>query len=85
MRITVNLNDELHVQAMADAKAQGITLSAYVENALRNYLAGTAPRPRRHIALPTHEGSGLMPGVDINDSAALLDVMDEGLPPEKMH
>lgn len=39
--------------------------------------ATTAPR----VALPTFAGLGLLPGVDLDDSAALLDLMNGDDPP----
>lgn len=36
--------------------------------------AGVGPR----VPLPTFRGEGLLPGVDLDDSASLLDLMDGG-------
>jgi hypothetical protein len=52
-----------------------------VEDALREAFArrvegGRPPRPR----LPVFRGSRLMPGVDLDDGAALLDVMERAEP-----
>ena len=36
------------------------------------------PTPGRVAELPTYRGRGLQPGVDLDDSAALLDIMSVG-------
>jgi len=33
---------------------------------------------RKAVPLPTYRGKGLQPGVDLDDTASLLDRMDEG-------
>jgi len=75
MRTTVTIDDALLVEAKTRAAASGRTLSEVVEDALRAALArrvADAPRPE----LPTFGGGRLMPGVDLDDSASLLDLMD---------
>ena len=58
----------------------GKTLSEVIEDSLRESLARRkATAPRRRINLPTFKGTGLMPGVDLNNNAALLDLMEEGV------
>jgi hypothetical protein len=84
MRTTIRLDDALLAEAKAAAAARGTTLTAVIEDALRESLArrhGTA-RKRQRVELPTSgEGSKLMPGVDLDDSAALLDLMERDDPP----
>lgn len=77
MRTTIRLPDTLLRQAKARASETGRTLNAVIEDALRAALlrrpaAAFAPR----VVLPTFRGEGLQPGVDLDDSAALLDIMD---------
>ncbi len=77
MRTTIRIDDELLKQAKAVAVASERTLTELVEDALRELLArrrSTAGRPR--VKLPTFQGDGLQPGADLNDSAALLDLME---------
>lgn len=84
MRTTIRLDDALLAEAKAAAAARGTTLTAVIEDALRESLARRhdAPRTQRHVELPTSgEGSKLMPGVDLDDSAALLDLMERDDPP----
>lgn len=76
MRTTVRLNDELLREAKRAAAESGRTLTALIEEALRERLARRARGPKREwIELPTEPG-GPLPGVDIDNSAALLDLME---------
>ncbi len=76
MRTTVRIDDELLAAAKQKAVGRGITLTKLIEDALRETLARRAPAPAERPPLPTHGGGGLMPGVDLDDSAGLLDVME---------
>ncbi len=77
MRTTIRIDDQLLAEAKAQAVRSGRTLGAVVEDALR---AALARRGRRGgempPELPTSRGGRLQPGVDLEDSAALLDLMD---------
>ncbi len=79
MRTTIRLDDPLLREAKREASRSGMTLTAMIEEALRERLARTAnaAEPRSRVRLPTFHGQGLAPGVDLDDSAALLDLMDE--------
>ena len=75
MRTTIRIDDDLLKEAKAVAAAGNRTLTEVIEDALRESLArrrATAGRAR--VKLPTFKGDGLQPGVDLNDSAALLDL-----------
>jgi len=77
MKTTVRLDDQLLAAAKERAAKTGRTLTALIEDALRAFLAlEQRPRPRRSPQLPTFNGGGLQPGVDLDSSAALLDRMD---------
>ncbi len=77
-RTTVRLNEQLLVEAKKLAASTGRTLTAVLEDALRAALARRAPqRPRRRVALATFKGRGLLPGVDLDDTASLLDRMED--------
>lgn len=73
----MRLPDELLKEAKRVAAERGTTLTALLEDALRAELAG---KPTEEGARPvrlTTSGSGwLQPGVDLDDSAALLDLME---------
>jgi hypothetical protein len=77
MRTTINLDSQLLADAKLYARRSGKTLTAVIEDALRERLArradSAAPAPTR---LPTVGGSGVLPGVDLDDAAALRDLMD---------
>ena len=82
MRTTVTVDDHLLRQAKDEAVRTGHTLGYVVEEALRERFARqmrAANGPR--IVLPTFRPPddkwGVMPGVDLDNNAALLDLMDE--------
>jgi Arc/MetJ family transcription regulator len=76
MRTTIRLDDDLLARAKRTAAERGTTLTALIEDALRRALAPGPGTDRNRPALPTVRGDGLQPGVDLDDSAALLDRME---------
>ena len=77
MRTTINVDDALLREAKTAALQSGRTLSEFFEDALRETLSRRKEsRNGRRVKLPTFEGRGLQPGVDLDDSAALLDLME---------
>jgi ribbon-helix-helix CopG family protein len=78
MRTTVRLDDRLLEQVKREAARRHETLTALIEQGLRLVLAKKREPPRRRsVKLPVcHAGGGTLPGIDLNDSAALLDVME---------
>ena len=79
MRTTIRLDDSLLRQAKAAAAASGRSLNDLISDAVRAALA-SRPTPGRVAELPIYRGRGLQPGVDLDDSAALLDIMSAGHP-----
>ncbi len=76
MKTTLNLNDQVLRQAKQRAARDGITLTRFVEDALRARLAGTGSRrPPFRLRLETVTGDA-PPNVDIADRDALYDVLD---------
>lgn len=75
MRTTLSIDDQLLAQAKADALRSGRTLGQVVEDALRLALASRPTVKRRPVSLPTHDGV-LRDGIDLDDSAALLEIME---------
>lgn len=78
MRTTLDLNAQLVRRAKKAAAERGTTLTAIIEDALREKLT----RPARATAgkrrvLHTFKGDGLQPGVDLKSTAALLDLLDD--------
>ncbi len=81
MRTTVTIDDQLYRELKARAGATGRSVGDLIEDAVRDSLRPTdaaASTPLR--PLPVSGGGGLMPGVDLDDNAALRELMDEGLP-----
>jgi len=83
MTTTVELDDALLEQARREAAARGESLTALIEQGLQLVLSQS--KPRRKVDLPvSREGGGVRPGIDLSNNAALLDIMEEGLPVEKL-
>lgn len=79
MRTTVRLDDDLLARAKQVAAATERTLNDVIEDALRQALARTGDAVVRPPAdLTTFRGKGVQPGIDLDDSAALLDAMESG-------
>ena len=76
MRTTIRLEEELLREAKAQAAASGKTLTQLIDDALRESLGRRKQIRRKPVVLPTSGEGGLQPGVDLNDSSALLDLME---------
>jgi len=77
MRTTIRLDDDLLRDAKRAAVERGTTLTAVIEDALRRALAPAGTGRREPFTMLTFHGDGLRPGVDLDDTASLLDLMDE--------
>ena len=77
MRTTLMLDDDLYREVKTTVAAVGQTVTSFVEEALREALRRRAASATRvDVALPAPVGAGgLRPGVDLDDSAALADLM----------
>jgi hypothetical protein len=78
MRTTIHVPDDLLARAKQLAAERNTTLTAVINDALREVLS-------RHRALDggglqtrlvTFDGGGTLPGVDLDDAVALLEVME---------
>jgi len=80
MRTTVRLDEELLRQAKQEAARRGETLTSLIESGLRMVLAGTRSAVKRQrVKLPVSRSrGGTLPGIDLDDSASLLDRMEHG-------
>jgi hypothetical protein len=79
MRTTIRIDDELLAEAKKRAADRRTTLTALIEDSLRESLARRKPPEiRKPFRIKAFGRRGLQPGVDLDDSAALLDRM-EGL------
>jgi hypothetical protein len=78
MRTTVRLDDALLERAKREAARRRITLTALIEQGLRLAMSRPATlRDARRVSLPVcRRGGGTLPGVDLDDSAAVLDRME---------
>mgnify|MGYP001817514384 CR=1 FL=1 len=78
MRTTIRLDDDLLVEVKQLAARSNKTLTSVIEDALREMLARQRKTDERTpVRLTTASGGGLQPGVDLDDSAALLSLMEE--------
>ena len=78
MRTTIRLDDDLLIEAKQLAARSDRTLTSVIEDALREMLARQRKTEERTpVRLTTVSGGGLQPGVDLDDSAALLSLMEE--------
>ncbi len=76
MRTTIDLDDQLLTRVKEIAAGTGRTMTAVIEDALRQTLLQSKSRPRKTVRLTTAGGKGIRPGVDLDDMASLLDLMD---------
>ena len=78
MRTTVRLRDEILRRAKKRAAEEGRTLTSLIEEGLLTVLAGSPRKGRRGVRrLPVSRAAGgVRPGVNINNSGALEDLMD---------
>ncbi len=85
LRTTLTIDGDVLAEFKRVAADSHRTLSAVIDEALRAELA------RRRLAsgsgatdLPVVRGGRLLPGVDLSSNAALQQVLDSGLPLEKL-
>lgn len=78
IRTTIRLPDDLLLAAKRQAVNTGRTLTRVIEDALRAALAREDSGPDEQMfTLPTFGSGGLRPGIDLDDSASLLDAMED--------
>ena len=78
MRTTIRLNDHLLRDAKQLAARSGRTLTSIIEEALRTLLAKPQRAAKRtRVQLTTVRGRGPAAGVDLDDTAGLLDLMED--------
>ena len=77
MRTTITLDENLLHEAKDVAARTHRSLSAVIEDAVREALARRRdPDERPAVELPVFGGRGLQPGIDLDDTAALLEEME---------
>ena len=78
MRTTIRLDDGLLDDARRLAFKHGTTLTAIIEESLRERLARSqSGSSGQRTRLATTGEGGVLPGIDLDDSASLLDMMDD--------
>lgn len=81
VRTTIHIDDDLFVELAKAAADTGKSLNAIIQNALREYLYKRRKTERTAVDLPVFHGTGLVPGVNVNNTTELLDFMstDNGI------
>ena len=78
MRIAIYLTKDLIQDAEKAAVEQHTTLSAFVGDAIRLALdRRRRARSDRKFKITTYGEGGVLPGVDLSNTSALLDIMDD--------
>jgi predicted transcriptional regulator len=72
--IEIDIDDELMLKLTALAAQSHRPLDDVIEDALRESIH--KHRERAVVQLPTINGGELRPGVDLDDTSAILDLMD---------
>lgn len=78
MRTTVRLEESLLERARLEAERRGVTLTSLIEQGLQLALRKPLKRSERTtVILPEcGAGGGIQAGVDLDDSASLLDRLE---------
>ena len=78
MRTTIRLHDGILQRAKQRAADEGRTLTSLIEEGLRIVLDTAKSKKRKRARLPISKATGgLLPGMDLNSSRTLEDLMDE--------
>ena len=80
VKTTVEVNDDLLLRAKRVAASEGVTLKVIFEEGLRLTLLqrSRVKKKQKRVHLPVSKASGgVLPGVDLTDSAGLEDLMNE--------
>jgi hypothetical protein len=75
MRTTVTLPVYLYLEAKRVAAERRTSLTALLEEGLREVLARAREKPsKKKFKLPVMDGGGLREGIDITDTSELLEI-----------
>ena len=77
MRTTIRLDPALLAEAKKLAAGTQRTLTAVIEDAVREVVSRRRRRRTRPKKLTIVDGKGVRPGIDLDDTASLLDAMDD--------
>lgn len=75
-RTTVRLPPDLLRRAKRKAQTEGRTLTALIEDGLRRVVSERPEQKKRVLPPVSSAGGGVVPGIDLNDSAALAEMDD---------
>ena len=79
MRTTIQLDDSLLAEATKLAREKGYDLSHLIAEILRDKITPLSPKVISPFkGLTTVDGEGVRSGVDLNNSASLLAIMERG-------
>ncbi|UCF91063.1 MAG: hypothetical protein JSW39_22715 [Desulfobacterales bacterium] len=77
MRTTIRINDDLLKRAKKRAAEDGRTLTSLIEDGLVLILSNAKTNRRKRIELPVSKATaGVLPGIDLDRSSDLEDVMN---------
>lgn len=76
MRTTITIDDALLDAVRKRAAELRCTVSQVIEDSVRESLLRASGEHRAPVQVGTFSGGGYQPGVDLDDNAALLDLMD---------
>ena len=83
MRTTVNISDDLLARAKVLAAETHRSLGDVIDDALRtSFDKGAVNTKRRRVKLVTDGGSGLQPGVDLEDKDSLSELLGDNRLPD---
>jgi predicted transcriptional regulator len=77
MRTTIRLDDALLQAAKRRAAADEQTLTALIEDALRQRLAQRSATLAERLTIERFGDAKTLPGVDLDDAVSLRDLMDD--------
>jgi hypothetical protein len=83
MRTTVRLPDDLLRRAKQTARNRNTTLTALIEQGLREVLRPGRAAVKFEMPPVSKETGGLQPGIDLTRTSEILELLDADLPLEK--
>jgi predicted transcriptional regulator len=79
MVTNIQIDDRLFSQARELAEASGISLDAFIAQAVEESVKKRQPNADLKFSFTRDHGAGLAPGAELCNSAQLLDIAEEGL------
>ena len=77
MRTTIRIDDKLLTEVKKRAAETHTSMTAVIEKALRELFQKKPAPTGKKLRLKTFKGKGLQKGIDLDDSASLLDRMED--------